>query len=118
MRIFYIGLYSACGAQYTAPMRKQSVVHKVHHWIGEVLQSADMAIDATVGNGHDTLFLAQCVGERGHVYGFDIQASALESAKTRLLEAQAATQVTLLQQGHENMCRRWGRAASRPSCSI
>ena len=104
MRIFYPRLYSGGTAQYTAPMRKQSVVHKVHEWIDEVLQSAAIAIDATVGNGHDTLFLAQRVGASGRVYGFDIQASALESAKTRLQEAEAMTQVTLVLQGHESMC--------------
>ncbi len=36
----------------------------------------DIVIDATMGNGHDTQFLAELVGENGHVYAFDIQESA------------------------------------------
>ena len=46
----------------------------------------DQVADATMGNGHDTLFLAELVGPEGHVYAFDIQESALESTRT-LLEA-------------------------------
>ncbi|WP_251352715.1 methyltransferase domain-containing protein, partial [Staphylococcus aureus] len=34
--------------------------------------SKSIVVDATCGNGNDTLFLAEQVSE-GHVYGFDIQ---------------------------------------------
>ena len=51
------------------------------------LQPGDVAIDATLGNGHDTLFLAQTVGPEGHVHGFDVQLAALESTRRRLMEA-------------------------------
>ena len=30
--------------------------------VGELLREGDVAIDATAGNGHDTQFLAGCVG--------------------------------------------------------
>ena len=49
-------------------------------WLREILCLGDRVVDATLGNGHDSLFLAQCVGETGKVIGFDIQAAALESA--------------------------------------
>lgn len=49
-------------------------------WLREILRPGDRVVDATLGNGHDALFLAQCVGETGKVIGFDIQAEALESA--------------------------------------
>lgn len=39
----------------------------------QALRPGDTAVDATMGNGHDTLFLAQAVGPTGHVIGFDIQ---------------------------------------------
>ena len=61
-----------------------SVVHKQ---VRRVAQSGDMVVDATLGNGHDTLFLAQCVGATGCVVGFDIQASAIESTRQRLRQA-------------------------------
>jgi len=41
-------------------------------WIQQALREGDIAIDATVGNGHDTLFLVGCVGATGRVIGFDI----------------------------------------------
>ena len=68
-----------------------------------VLQEGDIALDGTVGNGHDALFLAQQVGKEGKVYGFDVQKAALESARTRLEEAGAEAQVELLLAGHETL---------------
>ncbi len=62
------------------------------------------AVDCTVGNGHDTLYLAQQAGKSGHVYGFDVQATALESTRDRL-EADTAdlARVELLHMGHEHL---------------
>jgi predicted methyltransferase len=57
-------------------------------------------IDATVGNGHDTLFLADLVGPTGTVIGFDIQAPALHVAQLRLV---GFPQVTLVHAGHERL---------------
>lgn len=61
----------------------------------------DIVIDGTAGNGHDTLFLAQLVGESGHVYSFDIQVEAINNTKTRLNESNCDSQVTIIQAGHE-----------------
>ena len=52
----------------------------------KVILPGDTVIDATVGNGHDTCDLARLVGERGHVYGFDIQEQAISSAQRKLQE--------------------------------
>jgi predicted methyltransferase len=57
-------------------------------------------LDATVGNGHDTLFLANLVGPTGTVIGFDIQAPALQAAQQRLV---GLPQVTLIHAGHERL---------------
>ncbi len=66
----------------------------------KVLQKRDWAIDATCGNGHDTLFLAsKCEG----VIGLDIQERALQ--KTReLLETSGVEKgkVLLYHQSHES----------------
>lgn len=71
--------------------------------ISHVLTHGDAAIDATIGNGHDTLFLAQCVGANGKVIGFDVQEEALLSTQKKLLENGAHAQVTLHLASHEKM---------------
>ena len=54
----------------------------------EVLQSAvspgDTVVDATMGNGHDTLTLCHLVGPEGTVIAFDVQESAVENTRARL----------------------------------
>ena len=68
------------------------------------LRPGDVVVDATLGNGHDTLFLCRQVLPGGHVYGFDVQAAAVESTGKRLLEAGvAASDFSLFQAGHETM---------------
>ena len=48
------------------------------------LGEGDTAVDFTMGNGYDTVFLSETVGEHGQVYAFDIQPSALESTEQNL----------------------------------
>jgi len=69
----------------------------------KAISPGDIAIDATVGNGHDTLYLTNLVGEQGHVYGFDIQEQAIEQTKKRLIENQADQQVTLFLKSHDQL---------------
>ncbi|WP_374722148.1 class I SAM-dependent methyltransferase [Peribacillus tepidiphilus] len=63
----------------------------------------DIVIDATAGNGHDTLFLANLVGDSGHVYAFDIQEQAILNTTNRLSENGVLSRVTLFQKGHEQL---------------
>lgn len=60
-------------------------------------------MDATVGNGNDTLFLAECVGISGKVYGFDIQQTAIEKTKQKLAAADVLDRVNLIQDNHANL---------------
>jgi len=62
-----------------------------------------IAVDCTVGNGHDTLFLAQEAGVNGKVYGFDVQASAIEATNKRLMEQEQISSYELFHTGHENL---------------
>jgi len=55
------------------------------HFITEHVKEGDLCIDATMGNGNDTLLLSRLCGEKGHVLAFDIQELAL--AHTRLEDA-------------------------------
>lgn len=57
------------------------------------------AIDATCGNGHDTEFLCRLNFDK--VFGFDIQAQAINATQERLAHAQL--NATLIQSGHENI---------------
>lgn len=75
----------------------------VRELLSEVLQPGDLAIDATVGKGSDTLFLAERVGESGRVIGFDVQEAALEKARTRLVEAGLPGRVELKLESHAAM---------------
>ncbi|RMF57420.1 MAG: methyltransferase domain-containing protein [Bacteroidetes bacterium] len=69
--------------------------------VAAVLTPGDVAVDATVGNGHDTVFLARQVGADGHVYGFDVQEEAILRTRARLAGAGLSDQVTLFARGHE-----------------
>jgi tRNA A58 N-methylase Trm61 len=71
-----------------------------HTLIRDRIAPAGMAIDATVGNGHDTAFLLECVGPTGKVYGFDIQPQAIEKTRSRVGESPA---LVLHCAGHEQI---------------
>jgi SAM-dependent methyltransferase len=74
-----------------------------HLFLRSFLRDGDSAVDATCGNGHDTLLLAGLVGARGHVWGFDIQGQAIDETGRRLAAAGLSNRVTLLQRGHEEL---------------
>jgi len=73
-----------------------------HTLIRKHVNQGDRVIDATIGNGNDTIFLADLVGPSGHVDGFDIQSEAIESTRQKLQEP-PAEHVTLHHLGHEKM---------------
>ena len=60
-------------------MQRISLVNVAHNVIRNRLHPGDIAIDATAGNGHDTVFLLEQVSPSGKVYGFDIQQAAIDS---------------------------------------
>ena len=74
-------------------------LHK--YFIRNHLHPGDVAVDFTMGNGHDTEFLSITVGESGHVYAFDIQEQALASTARRLREAGCPENYTLIHDSHQ-----------------
>lgn len=74
-----------------------------HDLLAEIISPGDFVIDATMGNGHDTLFLAQLVGPLGKVLAYDVQQLAFDQTQHRLLTAGAAEQVQLFLRGHETL---------------
>ncbi len=65
-----------------------------------LIRPGDRVIDATAGNGHDTVFLAECVGPEGKVLAFDVQEAALVSARARVGDA---AWVEFFHESHVNM---------------
>lgn len=86
-------------------MTRVTLVNVAHDLLAERLQPGDAAIDATVGNGHDTIFLAQQIGPNGKVFGFDIQSSALQSTLEKCRQAQLQDRVILIQASHAEMLK-------------
>ncbi len=74
-----------------------------HLLLRNFVQSGDRVVDATCGNGKDTLLLAELVGEAGHVTAFDIQDAALSRTSELLHVKLLKKQVTLLNAGHERL---------------
>jgi len=77
-------------------------LHLAHELVSAVVTPLCIAIDATCGNGHDTVFLA---GLAGHVYAFDVQQQAIESTRNRLVQANLQHRVTLINDGHQNIAK-------------
>jgi len=77
-----------------------------HALIAPRLRAGDAVVDATAGNGHDTVFLAERVLPGGRVFAFDVQAEALERTQSQIsnLKSQIAEPeaITLLHAGHEH----------------
>jgi len=71
-----------------------------HIALDRCLAPGDWAVDATAGNGHDTAWLAQRVGEKGRVFAFDVQEAAITAATARV---RGLPQVTLIHAGHERL---------------
>ena len=67
------------------------------------LTAGSIAIDATCGNGFDTLFLAGQVGITGVVYGVDIQERAIETSRKKLHEADLLPQCRLVVCSHSQL---------------
>lgn len=60
----------------------QSPIDLAHHYWANILKQGDIAIDATCGNGWDTLVLAKLFS--GKLFSFDIQEAAIESTHALL----------------------------------
>ena len=72
-----------------------------HTLLKEVVQPGDTVVDATMGNGNDTCFLAELVGTSGKVYAFDIQEQALDATRQKLTERSLTAQSELILDGHQ-----------------
>lgn len=60
-------------------MKLERVLPFARTLLQTAVKEGDYAVDATLGNGHDTCFLAEIVGDSGKVFGFDIQKKRLKA---------------------------------------
>lgn len=51
-----------------------------HALWSNIVSPYDVVVDATLGNGHDALFLARCLKGKGTLLGYDIQKKAIDSS--------------------------------------
>ncbi len=82
---------------------------KITDWCASFLKlqvrEGDLCIDATMGNGRDTLLLSRLAGKKGKVLAFDVQEIALKNTEAYLESEGAPDNTTLLLDSHENMGR-------------
>lgn len=76
-----------------------------HALLAPRLRPGDVVVDATLGNGHDTFFLAERVLPEGRIFGFDIQEEAVASTTRKLVASFGSIPdgVSLFAVGHERM---------------
>jgi len=71
------------------------------HFILSHLKEGDIAVDFTMGNGHDTAFLSRTVGKNGFVTAFDIQPLALINTEATLRAEGCPPNYRLIRASHD-----------------
>ena len=86
--------------------RPRPLTQLAHELLATAVHPGDLAVDATAGNGHDTLYLAQRTSPGGSVYTFDVQHRALDATAGKLYAAGLRDSVCLCRTGHQNLLQR------------
>lgn len=85
-------------------MQRYNVVSVVHRLLETKLKEAKCIVDATCGNGNDTLFIAE-KSSKAEIWAFDIQAKACEKTR-KLLEANnLVDKVNIIHDSHERILK-------------
>lgn len=74
----------------------------IEYFINSFIKEGDTVVDATAGNGNDTLKLCKKTGENGKVFAFDIQKSALDATDKKLKD-NGFFNAKLILDSHENI---------------
>jgi len=76
----------------------------VHYVLKGIIHEGDVVVDATMGNGNDTIFLAETVGPGGSVFSFDIQQLALDRTLKKIIDNNLDEyDIKLINDSHENI---------------
>ena len=86
-------------------MKQSQITWWCHQVIRSQVKEGGRYIDATMGNGWDTLFLCRLAGERGRVQAFDIQQEALKKTSALLEREGLSERAELILDGHQHMDR-------------
>lgn len=92
-------------------MRQSQVTGWCHDIIKSQTPKDGFYIDATMGNGYDTLMLCRLADKSGRVLAFDIQEKALSLTDKLLSEHGVRSRAKLILDGHEHM-NRYAKAES------
>jgi 16S rRNA C1402 N4-methylase RsmH len=84
-------------------MKVEKILPFTRNLLSKAVKNGDFVVDATVGNGYDTLFLAELVGESGRVFGFDVQEQAILATQERLKQNGLLERVSIFHTGHEQL---------------
>ncbi|MDD4602018.1 hypothetical protein SDC9_30324 [bioreactor metagenome] len=84
-------------------MQTYNAVKLAHLLLLPHLKNCRCAVDATAGNGWDSLFLAANTSNETIIYSFDIQKSALAKTQSLLREHNVSDKLRLIEDSHENM---------------
>jgi len=80
-------------------MKKSFILETAHLLLSNLIHMDDVIVDATMGNGHDTVYLA---GLCKHVYAFDIQEKALFETQKKINEHKLDN-VSLILDSHQHI---------------
>lgn len=87
------------------PEALPTAVRWSHALLSPRLKPGDVVVDATMGNGHDTLFLALHVLPGGRVFAFDVQEGAIAQTRSKISNLRDQIPngdcVKLIHAGHE-----------------
>lgn len=86
--------------------RKESLRGAVplsHFFLRQRVRPGDHVLDATCGNGLDTLLLAELAGEGGRVWAFDLQPRAIAATRALLAREGRLDAVELIEAGHQQL---------------
>lgn len=96
-------MMAECDQNSTERFVLRNARHLAADYMRRTICEGDTVVDATMGNGKDTLFLCELVGEKGCVHAFDVQAEAVERTRERVREAGYEARALLHLAGHEAM---------------
>ena len=78
----------------------------IDQYLDLFIKPDSVVIDATLGNGNDTLKIADKMDHNGKIYAFDIQALAIETSQKRLAEftqsSEHSPEIIFIQDSHAN----------------
>ncbi len=82
-----------------------NLTEKAHEIIASFIRYNDAfyAIDASCGNGHDTLFLAKHLGQNSQIFAFDIQEAAVKNTSALLQKNSLNAGVQIFNASHSEM---------------